>query len=317
MTRRATLPRLVASAAVYLAPDDAKTDVILAAATTIFGVAARGLVVSLPPYPRTGVIGAALDVAWILALTALVPILLARHRGDGRAAFGLDGPPRGLLQGLVMAASVVALGVGSAALQGGGAGSPALLGRLGRQLMIGGPVGVALVTATVGAFSLGALVLVGFLAVRSRDGFPRSPELSLTAVVRMTGTVAVAVAAVLGTLLALGPARLLPALLHVAALSALLLLVDRSIPAGVSVPRAVVLGPVTVVVASYVLAAGGIFRGDLAGGLYVAALALGGTIAIAALAHTPARAWTAVPVVVAVHWWPTCLTPLALAGGVC
>jgi hypothetical protein len=305
--------------AVYLSPDDAKTDVILAAATTTFGVAARGFVVSLPLYPRQGLLAAALDVVWILAITALVPVLLARYRGDGAAAFGLDGGRGGLRAGLLIALPVVALGVVLGLRQAGTAGT-ALLGRIGLIGAFGGSLGVSrllLVIAEVMAFSVGALLLVAFLSVRGREGFPRSPDGNLAGLVRTAGLVTVGVAAVLGLLLSLGGGSVVVVLANVVALVALLLLTDRLVPAGTTVPRAVIATPMVVVVITHVLASGGIFRGDLAGGLYTAALALGSTIAIAALAQSRHRAWAAVPLIVAVHWWPTCLSPLTLAGGIC
>jgi hypothetical protein len=302
---------------VYLAPDDAKTDVILAAATIAFGGAARGFVTALPLYPRQGVLAAALDVAWILAITALVPVLLARYRGDGAAAFALRGDRAGLRAGSLLVLPVAALGVVLASRPGVPATS-ALLGRVGTVLDAGGGAGIAaLALAEVVASALGALLLVSFLAVRGREGFPRSPDADLTGLVRTTGLGAVAVAAVLGVLLSFGRGAIVAALGSVVVLLALVLLTDRLVPGGTALPRAAFVAPLAVVGATHLLAAGGLFRGDLAGGLYLAALAAGSTIAIAALAHSRHRTWAALPLAVAVHWWPTCLSPLTFARGIC
>jgi hypothetical protein len=65
-----------------------------------------------------------------------------------------------------------------------------------------------------------------------------------------------------------------------------------------------------------VFAAGGIFRGLLPG-LSSAALAGGVTLAIAAMALTRRGIGITLPLVIAVHLWPTCLSPLTIAGGVC
>jgi hypothetical protein len=306
---------------VYLAPDDAKSDVILVAAVIAFGGAARGFVVSLPLYPQQGALALVLDLVWIVVLTALVPVLLARYRGDGLAAFALEDGPGGVGTGLLLAAPVVGLGLllGAWVL---GDPTAMLLGQVGRTAAAG-VVGVDVVVRLLGilALSIGTLVVVAFLAVRGREGFPRSPVTSLTALVRTIGMGAVGLALVLGLLRALGTTS--PAIAAgVAAASAVagagvVLLTDRLIPTGVEVPRAAVLAPVVVVLVASVLAAGGVFRGGLFSGLYTGALGATTTVAVAALAHTRRGAWVAAPAVLAVHWWPTCLAPLALAGGIC
>lgn len=311
---------LLASGAVYLSADDAKTDVILAAAAAVFGVPLRQFVAGLPVYPGPGVTASALDVLWILALTALVPYLLARHRGDGRAAFGLDGAAGGWTAGIVIALPVVVLGI-VALMWLGLDPAGAVLGSL--AAVDGGAIGGAdavIMVARVAATAAGALLLFGFLSVRGRDGFPRSPQASLTALVRTIGMGAVPAALVLGALSVVraGPgASFMILVLNVAALAAVVLVGDRLVPAGITLHRTAVVTPVVVVVVAHLFATGGLLFGDLLGGLYRSALAAGTTVIIAALAQTRPRAWAAVPLVVAVHWWPTCLSPLALTAGVC
>jgi hypothetical protein len=320
---------LVASPAVYLSPDDAKTDVILAAAAAVFGLTLRGFVASLPLYPRTGLAGAVLELIWVFVLTALVPILLARYRKDGAAAFGFTGggggrrigpgggaigPGGGIGRGVVLAVPAVLVGAGLQALNPIG-GLGALLGRLAGPVAAGSAVELAYAIGQVALLSLGALVLVGFVATRSRDGFPRSPETSLTQLIRTIGLGAVGVAFVGGLLRTLtGGGSLVFALGNVLALAAILLLTDRMVPTGLSVPRTAVAAPVVVVLVAQVFAAGGLFRGDLLFSLTAAALAAGVTIAIASLAQTRDGVIVAVPLVIAVHYWPTCLSPLVLAG---
>lgn len=300
----------------YISPDDAKTDVILAAAATIFGVAARGFVEALPLYPRQGLVGAVLSLLWVVVLTALVPVLLARYRQDGVAAFGLGASDGGWRSGLVLTVPVIVLGITLQSIGTGTLGG-SVLGRLAGALQPIGAVDLVLTLVSILFLSLGSLVLVGFLSVRARDGFPRSPETSLTELVRTFGLGAIAVAFVLGMLRALGPGSFVATVLNVLALAAVLLLTDRLVPNGISVPRTTIAVPVVVVTVAHVFSMGGLFRGDLAGGLYTAALALGGTIAVAALAQTRRRAWTALPVLLAIHWWPTCLSPLVLVRGIC
>jgi hypothetical protein len=300
---------------VYLAPDDAKSDVILAGVVVVFGGAIRGFVSSLPLYPQRGLLLVALDLLWIIALTGLVPILLARYRGDGAQAFGLTGQGGAVGGGLVLALPVIVLGVvTSLRLQR----DPlsALLGRVG-AVATADPLDVVIQVVAVLLLASGVLVLIGFLATRGRDGFPRSPEASLTQLLRTIGMGSAAVALVLGLLRAFGPGDPIAVVLNVAALVAVLLLADRLVPAQISLPRATVLAPVVVVVVAQVFAAGGLFRGDLLTALYLGALGGGVAVALAVLSQTRVGIGAGAATAVAIHWWPTCLSPVPFATGVC
>lgn len=311
---------------VYLSPDDAKTDVILAAVTAVLGISLRAFVSGL--LPRSGLVAGLADVLWIVALTALVPVLLARYRRDGAAAFGFaatgHGSPRGAAAGLLLAAPAAVLGVVVMAVAlPAGSDVSALPGRLGVPIARGDVVGIALGGTRVVLFALGSVLLIGFLAVRSREGFPRSPDMPLTQLVRTIGLAAVGVALVGGLLRTLGGGSVVIAVANALALAAILFLTDRLIPTGIVVPRTAVVAPVVVVVVGNVFATGGLFRGDLLAGLTVGALATGTTLAIAGLAQTRAGVAVAIPLAVAVHVWPTCLSPLVLVrvveplGGLC
>ena len=300
----------------YIASEDARTDVILAGATTVFGSAVWSFVASLPLYPQGALVGGFLDVLWILALTALVPVLLARHRGDGAAALGLSGPSGRWPLGLLYLVPVGLLGLGIELLLGREL-VPALLGRLAGPAGTGSPTVLLLTVAQIAALTVGALVLVGFLAVRGREAYPGSPLTPLTGLVRTVGLVAVIAAAVLGFVRVLTGASGAVVALHVVALAAVLLVTERFVPRGVTPPRTVVVTPLIVVLLAQLTATGGIIFGDLASGLYATALALGATVAVAVLTQTTARAWAALPLLVAVHWWPTCLSPLTIAPGIC
>jgi hypothetical protein len=314
---------LLASGAVYLSPDDSRSDAILAGATTLFGGFAVGILSSLPFYPRAGLVALLLGIVWVFALTGLVPLLLARYRGDRIAAFGLDAPRAAWTTGLVLAVPIVVLGVLRQLVVAGSV-SGAFLGRIGGA-SIGSPVigdssggilglGAVLQAVLFLVTTAGALLLVTFLTVRGREAF-RSPSVSLTELVRTFGMGAAAVALVLGLVRSIGAARLLPVVLHVVVLATLVLLADRLVPAGRESTRAAVLTPVVLVAVSHVFAFGGLFRGDLLAGLYTGALGAGTAAVIAVLVETRSRAWAVVPLVVALHWWPSCLSPLALELG--
>lgn len=311
---------LLASPGVYLSPEDARSDVILAGATTLFGGFALQLLTRLPFYPRPGVLASVLSIGWVFALTGLVPLLLARYRGHGAAAFGLDRSRETWRSGLILAAPVALIG---AALGLAQTGLPlsAVLGRLGvpvTAMGAGTSAAVALLIA-LGQFvalSAGALLLVTFLTTRGRDAF-RTTEVSLTELTRTFGMGAALLALGVGLLRALGPGALLPTVLQVLALMAVVLLVDRQVSPGMVAPRTAVLTPVVVVLVIHVFATGGLLRGDLLTGVYAGALGAGSATAIAVLIETRWRAWAVLPLVLALHWWPTCLSPLAFELGAC
>lgn len=307
----------------YVSQEDSRSDVILAGATTLFGGFAVGILARLPVYPRSGLLPLLLGVIWVFVLTGLVPLLLARYRDDRIGAFGLDAPRDAWRAGLVLAVPIVLLGA-LRQLVVAGTLSGALLGRIGGAsfaspvigdgggAMLG--IGTVLQAALFVATGLGALLLVTFLTVRGRNAF-RSPEVSLTELVRTFGMGAVGLALLLGSIRSIGPARLLPVLLNVGALAVLVLLADRQVPVGRETARAAVLTPVIFVVVSHVFAFGGLFRGDLLAGLYTGALGAGTAAVIAVLVESRVRAWAVVPLLIALHWWPSCLSPLALELG--
>jgi hypothetical protein len=316
----ADLRRLLASRPVYMSPDEARSDVILAAAAAVFGSILIGLISGLPLYPRTGLLGAAVAIFWIFALTGLVPLLLAKYRGDGVQAFGLDGPRDQWRRGLVLALPVVALGVLNEFVATGGLG-PSLLGRIGgatggtpslAPLGLPGPVAMVLASVELLALVLGGLLLTTFLAVRGREGF-RPVDLSLTQAVRTFGMGCAGVALVTGGLRSLGPdVRIASVLLQVATLVALVLLADRLVPLGPTVPRGAVLAPLVVIAVAHVFTVGGgLLFGNPLIGLHNASLGAGTAVVIAAMVAARRMAWAAVPLVVALHWWPSCLSPVA------
>jgi hypothetical protein len=318
--------RLVASRDVIMDADDAKSDVILAAAVAVIGPTVLSFVSRLPIIPQTGVLGALVGIGSLALLTLLVPLWLARYRGDGAAAFGLResagpvavaGAPSTKGAALLLAAPAAAAGTLSLLVLGADV-VTVVLGRLGPAFWSAeGLTGLLIAVLEVLVLIAGSFVLVGFLSVRSRDGFPRSPDTSLTELVRTFGLGAVGVALLTGIVRLATGASVVLLVLHVLALVAVLLLADRLVPAGSSVPRTTVAAPLLVVVLLQTFSAGGLFGGGLLLGLHRGALAAGVVIAIAALSATRRGSGVALPLVIAVHWWPTCLSPLPGAGGLC
>ncbi len=275
--------------------DEARSDIALAIAAAVFG---RLLLGSLRG--GSGVTGVVLDAGVVLLLTAAVPLLLARTRGDGPRAFGLGGPG-GVGPGLVLAVPVAAAGmIAMATVRAGAPGM--LLGRLS---------GSALQLVPVLSLSLGAFALYVFIALRGADAFPRSPLWTLTRLLRTFGIAAAGIALVSGLLRVPLGASLPRTLSNAGALVVLVLLADRLVPSGRSVPRLAVIVPAALALYLHVTAFG------LLAGLQAGALAAGVVSVIATVALAGRGTSVLVPMVLAVHIWPTCLSPLALVRGLC
>jgi hypothetical protein len=282
--------------------DEARSDVALTIATLVFGPLLLGSLRG-----GSGTLGVLLDLTVVLVLTALVPLLLIRSRagsGAGRAigrTLALDAAPSGAALGLPLAIPAAVAGF-VAMLTAGTTVSAALLGRLS---------GAPLQLVQVAALTVGSTVLVVFLVRRGAEAFPRSPEWTLRRLVRTLGTGAVTVALIAGLLrvpLGASPIRVA---VNAAALAALVLLADRTIVTGRPVPRLALLVPAGLALYLHLSAFG------LSVGLQAGALAAGVTVIVGAAALSTRGTWPVLPLMVAVHLWPTCLSPLTLARGLC
>lgn len=313
----------------FMNADDARSDFVLAAATTLFGGVVASLIVALPVYPRQGVLAEVLGLAWLFVLTGLVPFLLVRYRDMGLDGFGLDPDRGGLAPGFLLALPVVLLGVARTVGLGESRGidgildgpavplTRALLGRLSGGAFGDPTVGPepsaadAMVdfvfrSASVVLLWVGIVLLFTFLTTRARDGFRRT-ELPLVEGLRTFGMAAAGLALLFGLLSAVRPGvTLVTSLLNVGALVALVLLSDRYVTKRMSTSRATLLAPAVVALLVHVV--GG---GDLLFNLYAGVMAAGAAIVLAALVETRTHAWAVVPVGAAMALYPTCLSPLA------
>lgn len=281
--------------------DEARSDVALSVAALVFGPLLLGGLRG-----GSGLVGVLTDLAVVLTLTALVPLLLMRSRASstGRsitATLALDGPPGGVVAGLALAVPVAVAGI-VAMLTASAAPASALLGRLS---------GAPLQLVQVAAFTVGSGVLVVFLVVRGAEAFPRSPEWALRRLLRTVGMGAAGVALLAGLFrvpLGANPARVV---VNALALATIVLLADRSIGPRRAVPRLALMLPAGLALYLHISTFG------LSVGLLAGALAAGTTVVIGAIALGARGAWPAVPLLVALHLWPTCLSPLALVRGLC
>lgn len=279
----------------WMSSEDARSDFVLAAAAAAFGPILQSFLTGLPLYPRSGTVGVVLALAWLFASTGLVPLLLARYRGQGAAAFGLDEGREGLSVGAIVALPLVAFGwlsfwAGSAGPVG------ALFGRIGEpSLSTTWMLNLLVLVVAL----VGVLLLYTFLVVRARDAF-KPTHVTQVEALRTFGVGAVGVALVLGLLLAVGTTLTVAGvMLRLAGLLGAILLVDRYVEPGDMTTRATVLAPAIVAAVLWVLSSGGLFSGGLLSGLYAGAVAGATAIVVAILLETRRYAWAVIPLVAA------------------
>ena len=282
--------------------DEARSDVALAIAALVFGPLLLGGLRG-----GSGTLGVVTDLAVVLTLTALVPLLLVRARagsaggGTLTGVLALDGPPKGVAAGLALALPVALAGA-FGMLTAGATPGAALLGRLS---------GAPLQALQVLALSVGSFVFVVFVVRRGAEAFPRSPEWPLRRLLRTLGMGGATVALVAGLLRVPLGAQPLRVIANAAALAVLVLVADRMLGPRQAVPRLALLLPAGLMLYLHLTGFG------FGVGLQAGALAVGTIAVIGTLALSAGGTWPVIPLIVAMHLWPTCLTPLALVRGLC
>lgn len=296
----------------WLSPEDARSDFILAAAALVFGTLVFEFLLALPIYPR-GTLSLWLTPVWVVLLMIVPPRFLAGYREQGLEAFGLGNERSGVADGLLLVAPIVAVGYIRGFSDGNVLG--ALLGRL--RGIAAASAGLAqldllrllLGIVLLGVAGVGTMLLFGLLVTRARDGF-RATDMPLLEALRTYGLGAVGIGTVLGLLVSLGGAGppTWAVLLDGLAMAAVVLLTDRLVTTGDRTSRMTVLAPAIVAVVAFILRGGGLFTQNLALSLYQGALAASVAIVLAVLLETRRAAWAAVPLVAATVWAPTCAT---------
>lgn len=304
----------------WITREEALSDFVLAGATAVLGWIVPSYLARLGFYPSQGLLAELLLLGWLFALTGLVPLLLARYRKQGAAAFGLDGERAGMRAGILLAIPVGAVGV--IALWTGSLGNAPLpleraaLGLLG---LGSSALGLLLLAARVAVVGAGSVLLLAFLTVRARDGFRGTPVSQLEAL-RTYGLGAVGAAAVLGLLAVVaGAVGAIGLLVTLAALVAAVLLTDRLLVQGGETARATVLAPAIVAfLIRFETQTGGFLAGlfgpRLLLGLYAGCVAAALVIVVAVLVETRVYAWAVVPLLVATALYPSPLTPTPVLG---
>jgi hypothetical protein len=290
--------------------EESRSDFILAGAVAIFGPLLYFFVIQVFPVRRLGLVGALVEAILIFAIAGLVPLLLARYREQGAAAFGLDVPVReGISAGLLVAAPAVAVGL-LALFRRFGAEPLLLVGEL--RLILAGPAAALVLLVQLAAIFVGALLLYTFLTAKARHGFARN-EIPQLEALRTFGMGAAGVGVVLGLLVAAqGRIALSQLFLEGVALVVIVLLTDRLVASGATTTRATVLAPAIVAL---------IVRVELFGPtgflftLRQAVLGAGLVVVLVILLETRRYAWAAVPILAAVLLYPSGLRPfLRLVG---
>lgn len=297
----------------WLNPEEARSDFILAASALVFGTLVVNFLFRLPFYP-TGSLSLWLTPVWVVLLMIVPPRFLARYREQGTEAWGLVADRSGLRDGILVAAPLAAVGYVRGFSSGDVLG--ALLGRLqGFVGAAGGLVQIDVVTLVLGvlvlvAAGIGVMLLFGMLVVRARDGF-RATDMPLLEALRTYGLGAVAIGTALGALLSLAGAGppFWAVLLDGAAMVVVILLTDRLVDSADRTSRATMLGPAIVAIVAFVFSlGGGLFSANLALSLYRGAMAAAVAVVLAVLLETRRAAWAAVPLVATMVWAPTCAT---------
>ena len=210
----------------YASRDEARSDLLLAAAAYLFGPLFVGLLLTAVPLERLPGVAQVLRIVLPLVYTLLVPLLLIRYRKESLRAYGFgDGRDPSTLVGLLAALPVVVASVLVALLAHGDplAALPMFPGGAFPLALAG--VSPVLVTIERLAQWVGVLLLALYVAVKARDAFGSTPIATADAVRKVSRVVAVggAVATLLLVIVALGRfdlARLVAILLGPVAVAA-------------------------------------------------------------------------------------------------
>lgn len=287
----------------YADVEETRSDFILAAAMAVFGPLIYLFVVRLLPLRGLAGFEGLVHAALVFAVIGLVPLLLARYRGEGAAAFGLAGDPGpGIAAGSAIAAPAVLLGIFGLWSQYGARPS-ILLGIIPNAL--GGPVETLVAVAGLAALLVGTVLLYTFLATKARHAFARNEIRQLEAL-RTFGMSAAGGALVIGVLvLAQGRVGLTRLFIDPLVLVAMILLTDRLVEPNAMTTRATMAAPAIIALVVQLELFGGAFLVTLRHAL----LGAGVVVVVTALVETRRYAWAVVPIIAALTLYPSGLRP--------
>ncbi len=289
---------LVVSPTMWMTRDTALSDVVLAPAGLVVGAGVVSLLARLPFWPG-GIPGVAILVVAAIAIMIVWPTWLARQR-DESSVVGQPLRPGDIVTGLVPALPLILGGI-SLGLVGGG--SPTSAATLVRRFVlvttgVGGMLQVVLwlVTAT------GSFLVVTLVARRAPSAF-MGPDMPASGALRTFGLALAGIATILWMLVSIaGPDPVSVAPIMGLAVAVMVVLVDRLLPAGMTMTRTAALAPGVVALVLW-LFSGGLLLGqglldNLASGSVAAAVA----IAMGLLVNAD-RPWAALALPFASSMW--------------
>lgn len=219
----------------YTSPDEARSDLFLAGAVFLLGPIIVDLLLSIIPLRRLPGAGTVLDIALPLVFTVLVPYLLIRYRNESLRSYGLGSSPGALGLGVLLGAPVVVAAVVATVVEG-----DALGDALPVLFLADGAVVLTLARL---ASWLGLAGLAVYGTVKARDAFRGDPQTLRTTAVEI-GRVVAGVSVVATVLLALALDISLGLLLLPLGVAGAVVLAVRSLRGPSSTTRPTLLTPV-------------------------------------------------------------------------
>lgn len=286
----------------YVSPEDARSDLLLAGAVFIFGPIVLTLLLTIVPLTRLPGVGEVMSILTPVLLTIAVPVALVRYRGESWADFGLAPGRAGLGAGAVLAAPIVLASLLSATVSGNPLGGLPVV-----TLPTLGLDGVLTLTARVVTW-FGLALLATYVATKAREAF-RSDVTTVPEGMARIGRV-VAIVAGAAALLRFATSGTIASLLLPAGVAVTVYLVWRGVNRPTATGLAVLLAP------TVLLALGSFFISfsltRLIEGAWTGALVAALGLAMAGTKESRGNAWPAVALAVVVALATTVPAPLRL-----
>ena len=285
----------------YVSPEDARSDLLLAAAVFVFGPVLLSLLLTVIPLTRIPGVSQVLPVIVPALVTAAVPIAMMRYRGEGWATFGLGGPRTGLGWGALLALPIVVASILSVVALGLAPTNALPAARVGQA-------GWLLTVLSRLATWLGLAILTAYVTTKARDAFRMDFSTIPENMLRIARILAIVVAVAAGLRLATTLAVSSIALPLGVALT--VYLVWRSVQGPTSTGFAVLLAPtVLLAVGSFLLS---FQAARLIEGVWTGAMIAGLGLAMGVIRESRGSAWPLIGMALVIALATTLPAPLRL-----
>lgn len=258
----------------WMSRDTALSDVVLAPAGLVVGTGVVSLFARLPFWPG-GIPGVVILLVAAVVIMLVWPVWLARQR-DESSVVGQPVNLGDLSAGIVAALPLVAGGIGLGLLgQGSLTSTTTLLRRL--VLVTTGTTGILQVVLWL-VTAAGSFLVITLVARRAPSAF-QGPDMAASGVIRTFGLALAGIATVLWMLVSFtGPEPVTIGPVMGLSVAVMVLLVDRMLPARMSLPRFAALAPGIVALVLWLFSGGLLLGqgllGNLASGAVAAAVAM-------------------------------------------